>query len=184
MFLLIHRPARWSCTANDFTFHYVSINTEKTCTLGWAQNYFTFHYVSINTKTKKLYHASHTPLHSNMFLLIPVPRFPEAHPHRTLHSNMFLLILDGTFIDHLGSLHSNMFLLIHDQQNMRLYIFQTLHSNMFLLIPRSSEPPINSSILYHILSTMVFFYLFIYFDITRFTGSTILLMFFTFVDLS
>ena len=29
-----------------------------------------------------------------------------------------------------------------------------------------------------------FFYLFIYFDITRFTGSTILLMFFTFVDLS
>lgn len=49
---------------------------------------------------------------------------------------------------------------------------------------RSSEPPINSSILYHILSTMVFFYLFIYFDITRFTGSTILLMFFTFVDLS
>ena len=59
-----------------------------------------------------------------------------------------------------------------------------LHSNMFLLIPRSSEPPINSSILYHILSTMVFFYLFIYFDITRFTGSTILLMFFTFVDLS
>ena len=60
----------------------------------------------------------------------------------------------------------------------------TLHSTMFLLIPRSSEPPINSSILYHILSTMVFFYLFIYFDITRFTGSTILLMFFTFVDLS
>ena len=49
---------------------------------------------------------------------------------------------------------------------------------------RSSEPPINSSILYHILSTMIFFYLFIYFDITRFTGSTILLMFFTFVDLS
>ena len=49
---------------------------------------------------------------------------------------------------------------------------------------RSFEPPINSSILYHILSTMIFFYLFIYFDITRFTGSTILLMFFTFVDLS
>ena len=49
MFLLIHRPARWSCTANDFTFQYVSINTEKTCTLGWAQNYFTFQYVSINT---------------------------------------------------------------------------------------------------------------------------------------
>ena len=31
-------------------------------------------------------------LHSTMFLLIPVPRFPEAHPHRTLHSTMFLLI--------------------------------------------------------------------------------------------
>ena len=54
MFLLIHRPARWSCTANDFTFQYVSINTEKTCTLGWAQNYFTFQYVSINTKSQIL----------------------------------------------------------------------------------------------------------------------------------
>ena len=52
MFLLIHRPARWSCTANDFTFQYVSINTEKTCTLGWAQNYFTFQYVSINTEQR------------------------------------------------------------------------------------------------------------------------------------
>ena len=133
----------WETRRTDsFTFHYVSINTEKTCTLGWAQNYFTFHYVSINTKTKKLYHASHTPLHSNMFLLRP---FPEQN-------SLFRQI--------------------------------SLHSNMFLLIPRSSEPPINSSILYHILSTMVFFYLFIYFDITRFTGSTILLMFFTFVDLS
>ena len=56
---------------SNFTFQYVSINTimmlpsltvnsslhsnmfllihEKTCTLGWAQNYFTFQYVSINT---------------------------------------------------------------------------------------------------------------------------------------
>ena len=74
---------------------------------------------------------------------------------------------------------------INTQVQRRMEIaLDPLHSNMFLLIPRSSEPPINSSILYHILSTMVFFYLFIYFDITRFTGSTILLMFFTFVDLS
>ena len=164
MFLLIHRPARWSCTANDFTFHYVSINTEKTCTLGWAQNYFTFQYVSINTCSS----ISRSASASNFtFQYVSINTWWNFY-----RSPWFL------------SLHSNMFLLIHDQQNMRLYIFQTLHSNMFLLIPRSSEPPINSSILYHILSTRVFFYLFIYFDITRFTGSTILLMFFTFVDLS
>ena len=103
-------------------------------------------------------------LHSNMFLLIPERRVETISRSRTLHSNMFLLI-PPVWVTQTPLLFS-------------------LHSNMFLLIPRSSEPPINSSILYHILSTMVFFYLFIYFDITRFTGSTILLMFFTFVDLS
>ena len=103
-----------------------------------------------------------------------------------LHSNMFLLILEAARINQATALHlhSNMFLLILSSAASRNLAYANLHSNMFLLIPRSSEPPINSSILYHILSTMVFFYLFIYFDITRFTGSTILLMFFTFVDLS
>ena len=76
-----------------------------------------------------------------------------------------------------------MFLLIHSKIKSFCYIdYFTFH--YVSINTRSSEPPINSSILYHILSTMIFFYLFIYFDITRFTGSTILLMFFTFVDLS
>ena len=81
------------------------------------------------------------------------------------------------------SLHSTMFLLIlAETEKIFGAIIFTFH--YVSINTRSSEPPINSSILYHILSTMIFFYLFIYFDITRFTGSTILLMFFTFVDLS
>ena len=127
--------------------------------------------------------------------------------HLTLHSNMFLLIRSYSRANQilLLSLHSNMFLLIHIVQCSYLIIchftFQYVSINTWFWIfwrsfrlsftfqyvsinTRSSEPPINSSILYHILSTMIFFYLFIYFDITRFTGSTILLMFFTFVDLS
>ena len=127
--------------------------------------HFTFQYVSINTTTSSM---------SFSVLLF------------SLHSNMFLLIRKYArfFNIFYTALHSNMFLLILICKNFSCYVQHALHSNMFLLIPRSSEPPINSSILYHILSTMVFFYLFIYFDITRFTGSTILLMFFTFVDLS
>ena len=126
-----------------------------------------------------------------------------------LHSTMFLLILAGLILEAsvlITSLHSTMFLLIPSRLRDFSYLLQifTFHyvsintENEFLrntksfsftfhyvsINTRSSEPPINSSILYHILSTMVFFYLFIYFDITRFTGSTILLMFFTFVDLS
>ena len=130
-----------------------------------------------------------------------------SRKNRSLHSTMFLLILAETekifgaiiFTFHYVSINTLVRLLV-------LPLDCSLHSTMFLLIlpsrpesyttlnfftfhyvsinTRSSEPPINSSILYHILSTMIFFYLFIYFDITRFTGSTILLMFFTFVDLS
>ncbi len=125
---------------------------------------FTFQYVSINTYILVFFQVCEYTLHSNMFLLIQFTDRTMKNAYLPLHSNMFLLIP---------------FLALLPFQ----YICP-LHSNMFLLIPRSSEPPINSSILYHILSTMVFFYLFIYFDITRFTGSTILLMFFTFVDLS
>ena len=43
---------------------------EKTCTLGWAQNYFTFQYVSINTLRQIDDQKLYEPLHSNMFLLI------------------------------------------------------------------------------------------------------------------
>ena len=132
---------------------------------GWygPSGVFTFHYVSINTLTAPYNFPVCKSLHSTMFLLIPLVEELKEVSRRSLHSTMFLLIpvpaqhqfRKGTFTFHYVSINT-----------------------------RSSEPPINSSILYHILSTMIFFYLFIYFDITRFTGSTILLMFFTFVDLS
>ena len=103
-----------------------------------------------------------------------------------LHSTMFLLILGSSvkklrasyFTFHYVSINTATVTEI-DISTEAYFTFHYVSINT-----RSSEPPINSSILYHILSTMVFFYLFIYFDITRFTGSTILLMFFTFVDLS
>ena len=57
----------------DFTFHNVSINTKVwrfTCAL---LDIFTFHNVSINTQNFcEMYEAYHAPLHSTMFLLIPV----------------------------------------------------------------------------------------------------------------
>ena len=125
---------------------------------------FTFHYVSINTSPSALSFDFIWPLHSTMFLLIRclVMLWMQCRKHFTFH-----------------------YVSINTEQlPVKSISYPSLHSTMFLLIPLSSEPPINSSILYHILSTMIFFYLFIYFDITRFTGSTILLMFFTFVDLS
>ena len=120
MFLLIPKATVDAYGESDFTFQYVSINTENRWKNQRMDFDFTFQYVSINTTKDE-----------------------------------------------------------HTTEEKKDFTFQYVSINT-----RSSEPPINSSILYHILSTMVFFYLFIYFDITRFTGSTILLMFFTFVDLS
>ena len=125
---------------------------------------FTFHYVSINTGFCTPTTKTFVSLHSTMFLLIH--KFPFL---RCTHCSIF------TF--HYVSINTKILEAFFG--SMRNFTFHYVSINT-----RSSEPPINSSILYHILSTMIFFYLFIYFDITRFTGSTILLMFFTFVDLS
>ena len=148
----------------NFTFHYVSINTIQQPTSWRTSTNFTFHYVSINTKVENVGYLDLEPLHSTMFLLI------------LLAGNVEIEGIE-VFTFHYVSINTS---------SPKLYfmcsIIFTFH--YVSINTRSSEPPINSSILYHILSTMIFFYLFIYFDITRFTGSTILLMFFTFVDLS
>ena len=136
MFLLIHRSARWSCTANDFTFHYVSINTaggdnrngeskslHSTMFLLIplsdletipSPDLFTFHYVSINT------------------LYIP----GTARKEITLHSTMFLLIhcMEQTRRTSKKSLHSTMFLLIQRRKKVEKMFCSSLHSTMFLLI--------------------------------------------------
>ena len=147
--------------------------------------YFTFHYVSINTRMLTPEYLRQITLHSTMFLLIlPWRTSISKHAVFTFHYVSINTDMRVGSAPVVRTLHSTMFLLI-------LFLpvpASSSHSSFTLhyvsINTRSSEPPINSSILYHILSTMVFFYLFIYFDITRFTGSTILLMFFTFVDLS
>ena len=124
-------------------------------------------------------------LHSTMFLLIRILQDECKGNILPLHSTMFLLIRLTVWNIHFLSIFTFHYVSINTdyaagtERNRTSFTFHYVSINT-----RSSEPPINSSILYHILSTMIFFYLFIYFDITRFTGSTILLMFFTFVDLS
>ena len=192
----------------NFTFQYVSINTNPSGVLSISRLPLHSNMFLLIPARLCWSHWKEFTLHSNMFLLIRYEVLILMHLQRTLHSNMFLLILLflALAVLVLKPLHSNMFLLIPvgepKEYSFRLvFTFQYVSINTIVqqsesgetplftfqyvsINTRSSEPPINSSILYHILSTMVFFYLFIYFDITRFTGSTILLMFFTFVDLS
>ena len=188
MFLLILYLLPTSCyQVILFTFHYVSINTTCITFLYLVGFAFTFHYVSINTTYRwDGLMENHLSLHSTMFLLIQIPFSHLQLFRQPLHSTMFLLIRDLTikaarmrlnFTFHYVSI--NTLITSYTKTWSAVFTFHYVSINT-----RSSEPPINSSILYHILSTMIFFYLFIYFDITRFTGSTILLMFFTFVDLS
>ena len=165
MFLLIPNAARYASQLGyAFTFQYVSINTSFWKIRFLVTSTFTFQYVSINTLIVRI-----------IILLYSI--FTFQYVSINTRSIKYGAGSAKTFTFQYVSI--NTFQCCWSTKKQR-----PLHSNMFLLIPRSSEPPINSSILYHILSTMVFFYLFIYFDITRFTGSTILLMFFTFVDLS
>ena len=58
-----------------FTFQYVSINTNIEPSVALISSAFTFQYVSINTFLNAWEKAEHLPLHSNMFLLIQIPRY-------------------------------------------------------------------------------------------------------------
>ena len=77
----------------QFTFQYVSINTNAAryaSQLGYA---FTFQYVSINTGLVFAMFFLILNLHSNMFLLIRAAANNNKIGYCHLHSNMFLLIL-------------------------------------------------------------------------------------------
>ena len=56
----------------NFTFHDVSINTVVIVQAVSSFSFFTFHDVSINTNVNSFDFHVYLPLHSTMFLLIPV----------------------------------------------------------------------------------------------------------------
>ena len=56
----------------NFTFHDVSINTVVIVQAVSSLSFFTFHDVSINTNVNSFDFHVYLPLHSTMFLLIPV----------------------------------------------------------------------------------------------------------------
>ena len=58
---------------------------------------FTFQYVSINTRKAGTAETREANLHSNMFLLIPLPLLIFSFALFNLHSNMFLLIRKRIF---------------------------------------------------------------------------------------
>ena len=116
MFLLIRNMDTTLLPMSAFTFQYVSINTTLGSSGLGSSGFFTFQYVSINTQSYFLRKSNHSPLHSNMFLLIPSKATGKGNSSnsftfqyvsintnslfiiiillKTLHSNMFLLILD------------------------------------------------------------------------------------------
>ena len=160
MFLLILEENKKLFLDLVFTFHDVSINTERHFLIRRCKCYFTFHDVSINT---------FLPLHIFYFIIsftfhdvsINTCRSGYKNSIQTaLHSTMFLLIqfasksyteivLSFTFHDvsintsfqsscparNRNSLHSTMFLLIPDNDHYCPAIIPSLHSTMFLLIP-------------------------------------------------
>ena len=103
-------------------------------------------------------------LHSTMFLLIhltasclfllpPFFTFHYVSINTTWESENSSLKEDFTF--HYVSINTMLSTAIIHIRNAFTFHYVSINT-------RSSEPPINSSILYHILSTMIFFYLFIY----------------------
>ena len=58
----------------SFTFHNVSINSQKVQWIKKVQKSFTFHNVSINSIAAEMVIAPVKHLHSTMFLLIPQGR--------------------------------------------------------------------------------------------------------------
>ena len=72
MFLLILIAVKLLLGLQAFTFHDVSINTDTTQSRKDSVLNFTFHDVSINTKKPEEPEKHTLPLHSTMFLLIPV----------------------------------------------------------------------------------------------------------------
>ena len=104
------------------------------------ENAFTFHYVSINTQGASKGAVKFFPLHSTMFLLIPLPR---PHLKGVLNNFTFHYVSINTSVRHPDNarevpLHSTMFLLIPDGWRRIRCRCSALHSTMFLLIPEAS----------------------------------------------
>ena len=72
MFLLIRENTDMPSRGKLFTFHDVSINTKSVSHQRYKNSNFTFHDVSINTAFRCFQVIAFFPLHSTMFLLIPV----------------------------------------------------------------------------------------------------------------
>ena len=76
MYLLICKMHLTNNMKIRFTFHYVSINIFYETTTWVLPRFFTFHYVSINIYKRQGVRKSLASLHSTMYLLISIPRFP------------------------------------------------------------------------------------------------------------
>ena len=97
---------------------------------------FTFHNVSINTDKQCSKLIREATLHSTMFLLIPGQQRRSTRRKEPLHSTMFLLIQPDrsenewqwrTFTFHNVSINTDVWMCLHTS-------IWTLHSTMFLLI--------------------------------------------------
>ena len=108
----------------------------------WLHLYdFTFQYVSINTRRDQRNSFRQSPLHSNMFLLIPdrISRLCCLAATFTFQYVSINTALDWSVPPLYLPLHSNMFLLIQRSRPDSISGEITLHSNMFLLILQSPQ---------------------------------------------
>ena len=98
---------------------------------------FTFHYVSIKTQKTELLTSYQLNLHSTMYLLKLFQRNHINHWLLYLHSTMYLLKLQVSFLiaKSLLDLHSTMYLLKLIYAVFIVYIIIYLHSTMYLLKP-------------------------------------------------
>ena len=129
MFLLIPRTDRFCVASLHFTFHNVSINTEKRHRISLLRCYFTFHNVSINTMAVYL------------IALVFLSVF-------TFHNVSINTIIRKILFPAYWSLHSTLFLLIREEFVKMFGRNYSLHSTMFLLIPTIQYVEENNSVLY------------------------------------
>ena len=91
MYLLNHKELLTVSVGRQFTFHYVSIKSNKADNIDSKADTFTFHYVSIKSdKIVVRLDQSHN-LHSTMYLLNLLERKKQSKDHYDLHSTMYLL---------------------------------------------------------------------------------------------
>ena len=141
-----------------FTFHNVSINTTWKKRKKLNSYLFTFHNVSINTHPGELLPWQIRPLHSTMFLLIPLhlqmwglflllftfhnvsinttPWMRKNTGARafTFHNVSINTVMTAFRAGIRTTLHSTMFLLILQTDRLHVLKVLSLHSTMFLLI--------------------------------------------------